>query len=186
MGTLNDNIAEYLSKTNSVATTYFVWGNIGGLYPSWAWGTLLCSTDNTANFIGIANSDKTAAFAHYENGTWEKVPVESLSNLTTTNKSSLVDAINEVNSNTNRIYEDIGRFVSVSADVNTIFDAMNDESISIKRYSGESANTPESASGIIITFKDVLSFGWNIAICNGKVYSRNIVNGNNGNWVLLS
>lgn len=98
LGKLNDNIAEYLSKTNSVATTYFVWGNIGGLYPSWAWGTLLCSTDNTANFIGIANSDKTAAFAHYENGTWEKVPVESLSNLTTTNKSSLVDAINEVNS----------------------------------------------------------------------------------------
>lgn len=98
LGTLNDNIAEYLSKTNSVATTYFVWGNIGGLYPSWAWGTLLCSTDNTANFIGIANGDKTAAFAHYENGTWEKVPVESLSNLTTTNKSSLVDAINEVNS----------------------------------------------------------------------------------------
>lgn len=99
---------------------------------------------------------------------------------------TLPAALNELNSNTNRIYEDLGRFVSVSADVNTIFDAMNDESISIKRYSGESANTPESGSGIIITFKDVLSFGWNIAICNGKVYSRNIVNGNNGNWVLLS
>lgn len=98
LGTLNDNIAEYLSKANSVATTYFVWGNIGGLYPSWAWGTLLCA-DNTANFIGIANSNKTAAFAHYENGVWEKVPVESLSNLTTTNKNSLVDAINELNSN---------------------------------------------------------------------------------------
>lgn len=102
LGTLNDNIAEYLSKTNGVATTYFVWGNIGGLYPSWAWGTLLCSTDNTANFIGIANSDKTAAFAHYENGVWEKVPVESLSNLTTTNKSSLVGAINELNNKTLR------------------------------------------------------------------------------------
>ena len=99
LGTLNDNIAEYLSKTNGTATTYFVWGNIGGLYPSWAWGTLLCSNDNTANFIGIANSEKTAAFAHYENGAWEKVPVESLSNLTTTNKSSLVGAINELNSN---------------------------------------------------------------------------------------
>ena len=99
---------------------------------------------------------------------------------------TLPAALNELNSNTNLIYEDLGRFVSVSADVNTIFDAMNDESISIKRYSGESANTPESGSGIIITFKDVLSFGWNIAICNGKVYSRNIVNGNNGNWVLLS
>ena len=98
LGTLNDNIAEYLSKTNGTATTYFVWGNIGGLYPSWAWGTLLCSNDNTANFIGVANSEKTAAFAHYENGAWEKVPVESLSNLTTTNKSSLVGAINELNS----------------------------------------------------------------------------------------
>lgn len=60
---------------------------------------MLCSNDNTANFIGIANSNKTAAFAHYENGAWEKVPVESLSNLTTTNKSSLVGAINELNSN---------------------------------------------------------------------------------------
>lgn len=99
LGTLNDNIAEYLSKTNGTATTYFVWGNIGGLYPSWAWGTLLCSNDNTANFIGIANSEKTAAFAHYENGAWEKVPVELLQNLTTTNKSSLVGAINELNSN---------------------------------------------------------------------------------------
>lgn len=100
MGTLNDNIAEYLNKTNGADTACFVWGNIGGLYPSWAWGTLLCSNDNNAaNFIGIANSDKTAAFAHYENGAWEKVPVESLSNLTTTNKSSLVDAINELNSN---------------------------------------------------------------------------------------
>lgn len=101
LGTLNDNIAEYLNKTNGADTACFVWGNIGGLYPSWAWGTLLCSNDNNAaNFIGIANSDKTAAFAHYENGAWEKVPVESLSDLTTTNKSSLVGAINELNSNT--------------------------------------------------------------------------------------
>lgn len=105
LGTLNDNIAEYLRKTKKVATAYFVWGNIGGLYPSWAWGTLLCSNDNTANFIGIANSNKTAAFAHYENGAWEKVPVESLSNLTTTNKSSLVGAINELNSNLTKLSE---------------------------------------------------------------------------------
>lgn len=118
MGTLNDNIAEYLSKTNGVATTYFVWGNIGGLYPSWAWGTLLCSTDNTANFIGIANSDKTAAFAHYENGTWEKVPVESLSNLTTTNKSSLVGAINELNSKVFINTQSLSTF-SVNIELNT-------------------------------------------------------------------
>ena len=39
---------------------------------------------------------------------------------------TLPAALNELNSNTNRIYEDLGRFVSVSADVNTIFDAMND------------------------------------------------------------
>lgn len=101
LGTLNDNIAEYLNKTNGANTACFVWGTIGGLYPSWAWGTLLCSNDNNAaNFIGIANSDKTVAFAHYENGVWEKVPVELLSNLTTTNKSSLVGAINELNSKT--------------------------------------------------------------------------------------
>ena len=122
---------------------------------------------------------------NFANWILDKLATKVYNQLATSNKT-MIGALNELNSNTNRIYEDIGRFVSVSADVNTIFDAMNDESISIKRYSGESANTPESASGIIITFKDVLSFGWNIAICNGKVYSRNIVNGNNGNWVLLS
>ena len=63
---------------------------------------------------------------------------------------------------------------------------MDDESISIRRYGNESANKPESGSGIIITFKDVLSFGWNIAVCNGKVYSRNIAEGIYGNWTLLS
>ena len=114
LGTLNDNIAEYLNKTNGADTAYFVWGTIGGLYPSWAWGTLLCSNDNNAaNFIGIANSDKTAAFAHYENGAWEKVPVESLSNLTTTNKSSLVDAINELNSNSLNGYFHYGKFADI-------------------------------------------------------------------------
>lgn len=118
LGTLNDNIAEYLSKTNGTATTYFVWGNIGGLYPSWAWGTLLCSNDNTANFIGIANSNKVAAFAHYENGAWEKVPVESLSNLTTTNKSSLVGAINELNSKVFIDTRNLSTF-SVNIELNT-------------------------------------------------------------------
>lgn len=98
-------------------------GNIGGLYPSWAWGTLLCSNDNTANFIGIANSDKTAAFAHYENGAWEKVPVESLSDLTTTNKSSLVGAINELNSKASRFSGNIKRvgFRSGQNDLKNIY-----------------------------------------------------------------
>lgn len=63
---------------------------------------------------------------------------------------------------------------------------MNDESISIKRYITNSANTPESGSGIIITFKDIASFGWNIVICNGNVYSRNIVDGSYGGWVKMS
>lgn len=72
------------------------------------------------------------------------------------------------------------------SDVNAIFNAMNSESISIKRYNSNSANTPESGSGIIITFNDTASFGWNIVICNGNVYSRNIVNGNYDDWVKMS
>ena len=141
--------------------------------------------DSLMIYDAAAKANKLSPFSGIWNWIVGKLTNAVISNLQTNNKTVL-GAINELNSNTNRIYEDLGRFVSVSADVNTIFDAMNDESISIKRYSGESANTPESGSGIIITFKDVLSFGWNIAICNGKVYSRNIVNGNNGNWVLLS
>lgn len=141
--------------------------------------------DSLMIYDAAAKSNKLSPFSGIWNWIVGKLTNAVISNLQTNNQTVL-GAINELNSNTNRIYEDLGRFVSVSADVNTIFDAMNDESISIKRYSGESANTPESGSGIIITFKDVLSFGWNIAICNGKVYSRNIVNGNNGNWVLLS
>ena len=141
--------------------------------------------DTMMIYDAASKSNKLSPFSGIWNWIVEKLTNAVISNLQTSNQT-VVGALNELNSNTNRIYEDLGRFVSVSADVNTIFDAMNDESISIKRYSGESANTPESGSGIIITFKDVLSFGWNIAICNGKVYSRNIVNGNNGNWVLLS
>lgn len=141
--------------------------------------------DSLMIYDAAAKSNKLSPFSGIWNWIVGKLTNAVISNLQTNNKS-VVGALNELNSNTNRIYEDLGRFVSVSADVNTIFDVMNDESISIKRYSSESANTPESGSGIIITFKDVLSFGWNIAICNGKVYSRNIVNGNNGNWVLLS
>lgn len=141
--------------------------------------------DTMMIYDATSKSNKLSPFSGIWNWIVEKLTNAVISNLRTNNQT-MIGAINELKSNTNRIYEDLGRFVSVSADVNTIFDAMNDESISIKRYSGESANTPESGSGIIITFKDVLSFGWNIAICNGKVYSRNIVNGNNGNWVLLS
>lgn len=141
--------------------------------------------DTLMIYDATSKANKLSPFSGIWNWIVGKLTNAVISNLQTNNQTVL-GAINELNSNTNRIYEDLGRFVSVSADVNTIFDAMNDESISIKRYSGESANTPESGSGIIITFKDVLSFGWNIAICNGKVYSRNIVNGNNGNWVLLS
>ena len=90
------------------------------------------------------------------------------------------------NSNTNRIYGDSGRSVSYSSDLNAIFNAMDNESISIRRYTESSTNTPESGSGIIITFKDVASFGWNIVICNGNVYSRSVISGNYDNWVLLS
>lgn len=141
--------------------------------------------DTLMIYDATSKANKLSPFSGIWNWIVGKLTNAVISNLQTSNKT-VVGALNELNSNTNRIYEDLGRFVSVSADVNTIFDAMNDESISIKRYSGESANKPESGSGIIITFKDILSFGWNIAICNGKVYSRNIVNGNNGNWVLLS
>lgn len=141
--------------------------------------------DSLMIYDAAAKANKLSPFSGIWNWIVGKLTNAVISNLQMSNQT-VVGALNELNSNTNRIYEDLGRFVSVSADVNTIFDDMNDESISIKRYSGESANTPESGSGIIITFKDVLSFGWNIAICNGKVYSRNIVNGNNGNWVLLS
>mgnify|MGYP000694977655 CR=1 FL=1 len=42
---------------------------------------------------------------------------------------------------------------------------MNDESISIKRYTEDSANKPETGSGIIITFKDAYSFDERCAIC---------------------
>lgn len=122
---------------------------------------------------------------NFANWILDKLATKVYNQLDTSNKS-IIGALNELNRNTNRIYEDPGQPVSSSSDINAIFNAMNDKSISIKRYTSDSANTPESGSGIIITFKDVLSFGWNIVICNGKVYSRNIVEGNYGNWVLLS
>ena len=70
--TLSDNISEFTSKTKE-ASAYFVWGTIGGLYPGWAWGVLICVDGNTANFIGIDNSQAKIAAAHFSNGTWTKI-----------------------------------------------------------------------------------------------------------------
>ena len=68
---LSDNIDNFLNKANS-PTAYFVWGTIGGLFGGWAWGVLICANE-TANFIGISNNNKTLAAAHYENGAWSKI-----------------------------------------------------------------------------------------------------------------
>lgn len=68
---LSDNIDNFLNKTSS-PMAYFVWGTIGGLFGGWAWGVLICAQE-TANFIGIRNDNKTLAAAHYENGAWSKI-----------------------------------------------------------------------------------------------------------------
>ena len=68
---LSNNIDELLNKTDS-PQAYFTWGTIGGLFPGWAWGVLMCA-GGVANFIGIRNDDPTLAAAHYEKGTWSKI-----------------------------------------------------------------------------------------------------------------
>lgn len=141
--------------------------------------------DGNTFLVKTNDGMKKGFFNNFANWILDKLATKVYNQLATSNKT-MIGALNELDSNTNRIYEDPGRPVSSSSDINAIFNAMNDESISIKRYTNGSANIPESGSGIIITFKDVYSFGWNIAMCNGKVYSRNIVDGGYGNWVLLS
>lgn len=68
---LSNNIDELLNITDS-SQAYFAWGTIGGLFPGWAWGVLMCA-GGFANFIGISNDNKTLAAAHYENGAWSKI-----------------------------------------------------------------------------------------------------------------
>lgn len=68
---LSNNIDELLNKTDS-SQAYFAWGTIGGLFPGWAWGVLMCA-GGVANFIGIGNDSRTLAAAHYEKGTWSKI-----------------------------------------------------------------------------------------------------------------
>lgn len=137
--------------------------------------------DSLMIYDAAAKANKLSPFSGIWNWIVGKLTNAVISNLQTNNKS-VVGALNELN----RIYGDSGHSVSISSDINAIFNAMDDESISIRRYGNESANKPEYSSGIIITFKDVLSYGWNIAVCNGKVYSRNIDEGIYGNWTLLS
>lgn len=69
--TLNDNINDILISGN-YCEIIPVWGNIGGLYPSWAWGVVL-TANNIANFIGVATVDKKLAIAQYSKGTWSKI-----------------------------------------------------------------------------------------------------------------
>lgn len=49
-----------------------VWGTIGGLYSSWAWGIVLAGQNNI-NFIGVENASKKLAAAQYSNGKWVKI-----------------------------------------------------------------------------------------------------------------
>lgn len=51
---------------------YPVWGTIGGLYGSWAWGIVLTGLNNI-NFIGVENASKKLAAAQYSNGKWVKI-----------------------------------------------------------------------------------------------------------------
>ena len=68
---LNDNINDILIAGN-YCNIVPVWGNIGGLYPSWAWGIVL-TANNIANFIGVDTVGKKLAVAQYSNGTWKKI-----------------------------------------------------------------------------------------------------------------
>lgn len=68
---LNDNINDILIAGN-YCNIVPVWGNIGGLYPSWAWGIVL-TANNIANFIGVDTVEKKLAIAQYSKGTWSKI-----------------------------------------------------------------------------------------------------------------
>lgn len=73
-----DELTEFFDNINDIliAGNYCnivpVWGNIGGLYPSWAWGIVL-TANNIANFIGVDTVGKKLAVAQYSNGTWKKI-----------------------------------------------------------------------------------------------------------------
>ena len=70
---LNDNIESIYSMINPKTCTFFcVWGNIGGLYPSWAWGILMVA-NGVANFIGIDNVTGSLAIGQYANKSWKKI-----------------------------------------------------------------------------------------------------------------
>ena len=68
---LNDNINDILIAGN-YCEIIPVWGNIGGLYPPWAWGIIL-TANNIANFIGVDTVNKKLAVAQYNKGSWTKI-----------------------------------------------------------------------------------------------------------------
>lgn len=64
------NILNSVSDSNCYL--FPVWGTIGGLYGSWAWGIVLTGLNNI-NFIGVENASKKIAAAQYSNGKWVKI-----------------------------------------------------------------------------------------------------------------
>lgn len=64
------NILNSVSDSN--CNLFPVWGTIGGLYGSWAWGIVLTGLNNI-NFIGVENASKKLAAAQYSNGKWVKI-----------------------------------------------------------------------------------------------------------------
>lgn len=67
------DVSNIINSVSAVDCNLFpVWGTIGGLYGSWAWGIVLTGLNNI-NFIGVENASKKLAAAQYSNGKWVKI-----------------------------------------------------------------------------------------------------------------
>jgi len=74
------------------------------------------------------------------------------------------------------------------SDLNTIFDNIStNQTLVVNHYVGTSVlNRPANGSGVVWTFKDVATFGWQVAVQNGTVYTRYLRSGTLEAWRTLA
>lgn len=74
-----------------------------------------------------------------------------------------------------------------SKNLNGDLELLKDGCISIKRFPNNATDKPEvQGCGVVFTYKDADGYGWNVAIINGDIYTRNNLAGKIGTWKLVN
>nr|DAR43369.1 MAG TPA: hypothetical protein [Caudoviricetes sp.] len=71
----------------------------------------------------------------------------------------------------------------MSKDLDADFKSLKAGTVLIKKFPDNAAGKPKvQGCGVVFSYKDSADYGWDIAIINGNIYTRNNTAGGIGTW----